>query len=50
MNDLTQFEYLQDKRMNDFEESYDMTDEEDEEYIKSPCRNCRGKQCQECEV
>ncbi len=52
MNDLTNWEYIQDKHMNDYEESFEMTDEEYEEYLKSPCRNCRGQKrdCEECDV
>jgi len=43
------FEYLKDKRMNDFEESFD-EEESDED---NPCNHCNGKKkgrCAECEV
>jgi hypothetical protein len=47
---LRNFEYLLDKRQNDHEEEFDMTDEEYAEYMKSPCRKCNGKNCDKCEV
>lgn len=53
MSDLSEWEYLQDKRMNDYEESFDMTDKEHQEALNSPCRNCDGKRrgkCHGCEV
>ncbi|MCE5226142.1 MAG: hypothetical protein LLG05_09840 [Porphyromonadaceae bacterium] len=51
MSDLSAFEYIQDKKMNDNEESYDCTDEEHEEAEKSPCRQCKRRgECHKCPV